>query len=55
MGPQVGFHVKEEVSIGLRFDRAVARVTVVVRKITAGRNDGKRMLTSWWVKESKGV
>lgn len=55
VGPQVGFHVKEEVSIGLEFDRAVARVMVVVRKITAGKNDGKRILTSWWVKESKGM
>lgn len=46
VGPQVGFHVKEEVSIGLGFDMAVARVMIVVRKITAGRNDGKRILTN---------
>lgn len=53
VGPQVGFHVKEEVSIGFEFDRAVARVMIVARKITVGRNDGKCILISWWVKEPK--
>lgn len=50
VGPQVGFQVKEEVRIGLDFDRAVL-ITVVVRKTTAGRNDGKRILNERWIEK----
>ena len=51
MGPQVGFQVKEEVRIGLEFDRAVL-IMIVVRKTTARRNDGKRILNDRWVEKS---
>ena len=50
-GPQVGFQVKEEVRIGLEFDRAVL-IMIVVRKTTARRNDGKRILNDSWVEKS---
>ena len=51
MGPQVGFQVKEEVRIGLEFDWAVL-ITVVVRKTTVERNDGKRILKDRRVEKS---